>query len=116
MGMAVGGYDGQTLTVRAPLAANRNLHGTAFAGSLFSACVLTGWGAVWLALRERGLSALDLAADSTSNIAKAVDRRPRLPLHRSMPTHCVPGSSNSRRRGARASSSVCTIEPTTSSP
>ena len=45
MAIEVAGYDGRTLSVRAPLAANRNVHGTAFAGSLFSACVLTGWGA-----------------------------------------------------------------------
>src|SRR5260221_14194186 len=43
MAIQVAAYDGRTLTVRAPLAANRNLHGTAFAGSLFSVCVLTGW-------------------------------------------------------------------------
>ena len=56
MSIAVEGYDGRTLTVRAPLPPNRNLHGTAFAGSLFSTCVLTGWGAAWLALHERGLT------------------------------------------------------------
>ena len=60
MGMAVERYDGQSLTVRAPLQPNRNVHGTTFAGSLYSACVLTGWGAIWLALRERGLAVLYL--------------------------------------------------------
>jgi thioesterase domain-containing protein len=65
-------YDGQTLLVRAPLAANRNLHGTAFAGSLFSACVLTGWGVVWLALRERGLLGAIVVSDSNIHYRKAV--------------------------------------------
>ena len=72
MGMGVDGYDGRTLTVRAPLPPNRNLHGTAFAGSLFSVCVLTGWGAVWLALRERGLAGQIVVADSRIQYRKAV--------------------------------------------
>ena len=50
MGVVVESYDGLTLAVRAPLPPNRNLHGTVFAGSLFSVCALTGWGAIWLAL------------------------------------------------------------------
>jgi thioesterase domain-containing protein len=72
MAIRVAGYDGQTLIVRAPLAANRNLHGTAFAGSLFSACVLTGWGVVWLALRERGLLGTIVVSDSNIHYRKAV--------------------------------------------
>lgn len=73
MSIGVAGYDGRTLTVRAPLAPNRNLHGTAFAGSLFSTCVLTGWGATWLALRERGLDGVIVVADSDIHYRKAVD-------------------------------------------
>ena len=72
MAIEVAAYDGQTLTVRAPLAPNRNVHGTAFAGSLFSTCVLTGWGATWLALRERGLSGSIVVADSQIRYRKAV--------------------------------------------
>jgi thioesterase domain-containing protein len=72
MSIGVAGYDGRTLTVRAPLPPNRNLHGTAFAGSLFSTCVLTGWGATWLALRERGLTGLIVVADSEIHYRKAV--------------------------------------------
>jgi thioesterase domain-containing protein len=72
MAIEVAAYDGRTLTVRAPLAANRNLHGTAFAGSLFSVCVLTGWGATWLALRERGLAGSIVVADSQIRYRKAV--------------------------------------------
>jgi thioesterase domain-containing protein len=72
MAIQVAAYDGRTLTVRAPLVANRNLHGTAFAGSLFSVCVLTGWGATWLALRERGLAGSIVVADSQIRYRKAV--------------------------------------------
>jgi len=72
MQIAVADYATGTLTVRAPLPPNRNLHGTAFAGSLFSVCVLTGWGSTWLALRERGLTGLIVVADSHIDYRKAV--------------------------------------------
>ena len=72
MNIGVESYDGTTLTVRAPLAPNRNLHGTAFAGSLFSAAALTGWGALWLAFREHELSGLIVLADSQIQYRKAV--------------------------------------------
>jgi thioesterase domain-containing protein len=74
MGVTVERYDGRSLTVRAPLQPNRNVHGTTFAGSLYSACALTGWGAVWLALRERGLTGVIYAAESTVQYRKAVER------------------------------------------
>jgi len=60
------------IVVRAPLAPNRNLHGTAFAGSLFAVCVLTGWGAVWRALKERGTEGAIVVADSKIRYRKAV--------------------------------------------
>ena len=72
MGIAVEGYDGAALTVRAPLQPNRNIHGTTFAGSLYSACVLTGWGSIWLALRERGQTGVIYAADSSIQYRKGV--------------------------------------------
>jgi thioesterase domain-containing protein len=72
MSIAVAGYDGRTLTVRAPLQPNRNMHGTGFAGSLYSACVLTAWSAVWLALRERALAGIIVVADSTIQYRRAV--------------------------------------------
>jgi len=72
MGAAVDSYDGRSLTVRTPMQPNRNVHGTTFAGSLYSVCVLTGWGAVWLALRERGLDGTIYAAESAVQYRKAV--------------------------------------------
>ncbi len=72
MGVSIASYDGTTLTVRAPLEPNRNPHATAFAGSLYSVCVLTGWGTVWLALRQRGLRAHLVAADSHIQYRRAV--------------------------------------------
>lgn len=72
MGIGIDRYEEDTLVVRAPLSPNRNVHGTAFAGSLFSVCVLTGWGATWLALRRRGLSGTIVVADSQVRYRKPV--------------------------------------------
>jgi thioesterase domain-containing protein len=72
MSIAVAGYDGKTLAVSAPLAPNRNVHGTVFAGSLFSICTLAGWGATWLALRERGLGGLIVVADCNIRYRRGV--------------------------------------------
>jgi thioesterase domain-containing protein len=60
------------ISVRAPIAANRNLHGTVFAGSLYSVCVLTGWGMAWLALRQRDLAGSIVIADSRIQYRKGV--------------------------------------------
>jgi thioesterase domain-containing protein len=60
------------VVVRAPLAPNRNLHGTAFAGSLFAVCVLTGWGAAWRALKARATEGLIVVADGRIRYRKAV--------------------------------------------
>ena len=62
----------EEIVVRAPLRPNRNLHGTAFAGSLFAVCVLTGWGAAWRALKARGVDGLIVVADSRIRYRKAV--------------------------------------------
>ncbi|HKE45667.1 MAG TPA: YiiD C-terminal domain-containing protein, partial [Steroidobacteraceae bacterium] len=53
----IAGYDQDTLTLLAPLAANSNHKGTAFGGSLFSLAVLAGWGLLALKLGERALDA-----------------------------------------------------------
>jgi len=62
----------EEVVVHAPLAANRNLHGTAFAGSLFAVCVLTGWGAAWRALKARSAEGLIVVADSRIKYRRAV--------------------------------------------
>lgn len=55
MGIEVVDYDGHRLRCRAPLSLNYNDKLTAFGGSLYVLCVLTGWGMVYLRTRERGL-------------------------------------------------------------
>jgi thioesterase domain-containing protein len=109
MRIAVRSYDGRTLTVHAPLAANRNLHGTAFAGSVFSTCVLAGWGAVWLAWREHATNGLIVVADSKIQYRRAVPGE--------LVCACTPDAAavatalEQFRAGGRASLSLeCTID------
>jgi thioesterase domain-containing protein len=52
MGVKVKDYDGQRLVLSAPLAANVNHLGTAFGGSLHALAVLSGYGLLWLELKE----------------------------------------------------------------
>jgi len=54
MAMSVSAYDGDSLTLSAPLAPNINDKGCAFGGSLVSLMTLAGWGLVKLALDRQG--------------------------------------------------------------
>ncbi len=58
------GYDGNTLRMGAPLAANINDKGCAFGGSLGGLMTLAGWGWVTLRLQLEGLDADVYVADS----------------------------------------------------
>ncbi len=57
MGIEVLKYEEMMLSLRAPLAINRNDKGTAFGGSLYTTAVLAGWGVIYLMLKERNLDA-----------------------------------------------------------
>jgi thioesterase domain-containing protein len=52
MGVSVEDYDGERLILCAPLDANVNHLGTAFGGSLNTLAILSGYGLLWLELRE----------------------------------------------------------------
>jgi thioesterase domain-containing protein len=54
LGCQVVAADRRGVHLRAPLEPNTNMHGTAFAGSLASLSLLSGWIWVVVALRERG--------------------------------------------------------------
>ena len=54
MGIAIDAYDGESLTLSAPLAPNVNDKGCAFGGSLVSLMTLAGWGLIKLALDRQG--------------------------------------------------------------
>jgi thioesterase domain-containing protein len=64
IGVRVVEFDGSTLVLGAPLAANSNHKGTAFGGSLFSLAVLAGWGLLSAKLRERGVEGELVIQDS----------------------------------------------------
>jgi thioesterase domain-containing protein len=64
LGLSVDGFDGDSLRLRAPLAANVNDKGCAFGGSLASLMTLAAWGRVWLGLEAEGLEADIYVADS----------------------------------------------------
>lgn len=55
MGIRVVEYDGEKLTLTAPLANNINHQLSAFGGSLFSVAALAGWGLLQLKLSELGM-------------------------------------------------------------
>jgi len=54
MALSVSAYDGDSLTLSAPLVPNINDKGCAFGGSLVSLMTLAGWGLVKLALDRQG--------------------------------------------------------------
>ena len=52
MGIKIIQYTGSRLKTKANLTANLNLHDSMFAGSIYSQCVLTAWGLIWLQMQE----------------------------------------------------------------
>jgi thioesterase domain-containing protein len=90
MGIRVhrGGAEG--LVMRLPLGPNRNHQQTAFAGSLNALCTITGWGSVFLLLRD---------LNRNGNI---VIRRSTIRYHQPVNTpeilaHCQPVTTESRQ-------------------
>lgn len=65
MSLSIGAYDGDSLTLAAPLAPNINDKGCAFGGSLASLMTLAGWGLVKLAVDARNLDCDIYVQDST---------------------------------------------------
>ena len=57
MDMQLASFTDHVLTSHSSLAPNTNVHGTAFAGSLYAIESLTAWGLLWLELRIAGLEA-----------------------------------------------------------
>ncbi|MGH2502208.1 MAG: thioesterase domain-containing protein [Ktedonobacterales bacterium] len=66
IGLIVEEYDGQRLSLRAPLAPNINHKSTAFAGSLNAVATLAGWGLTWLLLREHDLHGVIVIQESAA--------------------------------------------------
>ena len=72
MQMRIADFDGLALTTEASLAPNVNVHGTAFAGSLYAIQALTGWGMMHLQLALNTLDASIVIASGQINYAKPV--------------------------------------------
>lgn len=64
MQLTIDQFDGHLLACKAPLAPNKNLHQSMFAGSIYSLLTLTGWGLVWLQLQAAGLQGDIVLADA----------------------------------------------------
>lgn len=77
MGIKLYQYSGRTLEVRASLNKNINLHGTMFAGSIFSLATLTGWGMIFLKLKEKGLDGEIVLGDGDIHYHKPITMQPK---------------------------------------
>lgn len=76
MGVRISQYTGKKFITTMPEAVNQNPHHTIFAGSLFSLATLTGWGLIWLLLRERQLGGTIVLADAHIRYSSPVIGRP----------------------------------------
>lgn len=77
MGIRVFQYTGKRFETRASLNPNMNLHGTMFAGSIYSLATLTGWGLVHLMMKEQELAGDIVLADANIHYHKPVTELPR---------------------------------------
>jgi len=77
MGIKLYQYTGRTLETRASLNKNINVHGTMFAGSIFSLATLTGWGMIHLQLKERDLKGEIVLGDGDIHYHKPITMKPR---------------------------------------
>lgn len=73
IGIKVGEYNNHCLTLTAPLANNINHKHTAFGGSLYSVCVLTGWSLLYLLLDEHNLTGHIVIQESNIRYLKPVN-------------------------------------------
>ncbi len=77
MGIRIRQYTGREFETHAQLSRNINVHGTMFAGSIYSLATLTCWGLLHLQLRERELPGAVVLADGNIHYHKPVSREPR---------------------------------------
>ncbi|MDX5629911.1 MULTISPECIES: fatty acid biosynthesis protein FabY [unclassified Brenneria] len=76
MGVRISQYTGQKFITTMPETGNQNPHHTLFAGSMFSLATLTGWGLIWLLLRERHLGGTIILADAHIRYSTPITGRP----------------------------------------
>lgn len=76
MGIRINQYTGYQFECSAQLNPNLNPRNSMFAGSAFTLATLTGWGMSWLLMKERGLNADIVLADSRIRYRHPVDQTP----------------------------------------
>lgn len=76
MGIRISQYTGREFETQALLSRNINVHGTMFAGSIYSLATLTCWGLLHLQLRERQLEGAVVLADGQIKYRKPVSSEP----------------------------------------
>lgn len=77
MGIQLYQYDEHTLETRASFNKNINVQGTMFAGSIYSLATLTGWGAIYLQLKQIGLSGDIVLGEASIKYSKPLSYKPR---------------------------------------
>lgn len=73
IGLRVIEYKDLSLTLSAPLENNINHKSTAFGGSIYSVSVLSGWGLIYLLLKQHNLSGHIVIQESNTKFIKPVD-------------------------------------------
>ncbi|MFC1236761.1 YiiD C-terminal domain-containing protein [Vibrio sp. F74] len=76
MGIKITQYTGYQFECSAQLNPNLNPRNSMFAGSAFTLATLTGWGMTWLLMKERGLKADIVLADSKVRYRHPVEETP----------------------------------------
>lgn len=77
MGITLYKYTERTIETRASLNKNVNVHGTMFAGSIYSLATLTGWGMIFLQLKQKQLEGEIVLGDADIHYHKPVTMKPR---------------------------------------
>jgi thioesterase domain-containing protein len=72
MGLKAENFTDHCLTTSAPLVLNTNIHGTAFAGSLYSTLAMTAWGLLHLEIQVAGLEGSIIHADGNIDFFKTI--------------------------------------------
>jgi len=76
MGITISKYDGDSIELRAPLQANINVHGTTFAGSIYTLATLCGWGLIQLHMQSHKIRGAIVLADASIKYLKPLQTEP----------------------------------------
>ncbi len=77
MGIKIHKYTERTFETRASLIKNINLHGSMFAGSIYSLATLTGWGMIFLQLKQKQLDGDIVLGEASIHYNKPITAKPR---------------------------------------